>query len=96
MIHAFIFLLAFAGFAALLMAMSRHQQEWLRRKLSPRAGRSLRFSGFAALTIAFQLAGLGLGWAYGTVVWCGWLSAAAALVVAINVNRERLLERFRP
>ncbi|PZQ56708.1 MAG: DUF3325 domain-containing protein [Novosphingobium pentaromativorans] len=91
MIHLAIAVPALLGFASLLLAMVRHQQDWLRRKLSPPRSKALRRSGFAALALAFAVAGLGLGWAYGTVVWCGWLSAAAALVLTAQTNRERIL-----
>ena len=76
--------------------MPRHQQDWLRRKLSPASGRALRLSGFAALALAFVVAGAGLGWGYGTVAWFGWLSGAAALTVIANTNRERLMRKVRP
>jgi len=91
MIHLAIALPAILGFALLLTAMARHQQDWLRRKLAPRTGRMLRWSGFAALGLAFVLAGLGLGWSYGALVWFGWLSVAAALALTAQTNRERIL-----
>lgn len=96
MIHLAIFLAALAGFALLLLAMAKHQQDWLRRKLAPGRSRLLRALGFAALALSFAMAGLGLGWAYGTVAWCGWLTASAAVVVTANINRERIRARFRP
>lgn len=91
MIHLAIALPAILGFALLLIAMARHQQDWLRRKLTPRTGRMLRWNGFAALGLAFVFAGLGLGWAYGALVWFGWLSVAAALALTAQTNRERIL-----
>ncbi|MFT3964631.1 MAG: DUF3325 family protein [Sphingobium sp.] len=94
--HAVIFLLSLAGFALLLLAMPRHQQDWLRRKLPTVLGRALRLSGFAALALAFAVAGAGLGWGYGAVAWFGWLTMAAALAVAANTNRERILRKVRP
>lgn len=94
MIHLAIAVPALLGFASLLLAMVRHQQDWLRRKLSPSRSKALRRGGFGALALAFAAAGLGLGWAYGTVVWCGWLSAAAALVLTAQTNRERILRLF--
>ena len=94
MIHLAIALPALLGFALLLLAMARHQQDWLRRKLSSGRCKALRRGGFAALALAFTIAGLGLGWAYGTVVWCGCLSVAAALVLTAQTNRERILRLF--
>ena len=96
MIHAGIVLLALAGFTLLLLAMPRHQQDWLRRKLPPSLGRAIRLSGFAALMAAFVVAGAGLGWGYGAVAWSGWVSFAAALVVTVNTNRERIMRKVRP
>lgn len=94
MIHLAIALPALLGFALLLLATARHQQDWLRRKLAPRTGRALRWSGFAALALAFLIAGLALGWAYGAVAWFGWLSVTAMLVLAAQTNRERILKRI--
>lgn len=95
MIHAAIVGLSLVGFALLFLAMPRNQQDWLDRKLSPLLARALRRSGFATLGLAFVLAGTGLGWAYGALVWFGWLTLAAALVVAAHSNRERILRTVR-
>lgn len=96
MTQAATFLLSLAGFALLLLAMARHQQDWLRRKLPASQSRALRLSGFAALALAFAIAGAGLGWGYGTVAWFGWMTVAAGLIVAANLNRDRILHRLRP
>jgi len=90
-----IFLLSLAGFASLLLAMPRHQTDWVGRKLSVRFGYTLRLSGFAALVLAFAIACVGFGWAYGAVVWFGWLTVAAALIVTAHTNRERIMRRTR-
>lgn len=95
MINLMIAVPALLGFALLLLAMARHQQDWLRRKLAPRTGRLLRWSGFASLALAFIVAGLGLGWAYGAVAWFGWLSVAAVLVLIAQTNRERIMRLIR-
>ncbi|MEE4450561.1 DUF3325 domain-containing protein [Novosphingobium resinovorum] len=95
MIDLAIFLASLAGFAGLLLASPRHQQEWLRSKLAPRACTSLRLSGFLLLTSAFVVAGRSLGWGYGAVVWLGWLTIAAALVVIAHTNRERIVAKVR-
>lgn len=96
MIHAAIFLLTQGGFVLLLLAMARHQQDWLHRKLPTARGSALRLSGFAALALAFTVSGAGLGWGYGAVAWFGWLTIAAALVVTANTNRERIVRKVRP
>lgn len=95
MIHLAIGALALSGFVLLLLAMPRHQQDWLRRKLAARITTTLRWSGFGALALAFIVAGLGLGWAYGSVAWFGWLSVAAVLVLAAQTNRERIQRLLR-
>ncbi|WP_334183671.1 DUF3325 domain-containing protein [Novosphingobium sp.] len=94
MIHFAIAVPAILGFAMLLLAMARHQQDWLRRKLTPRTGTALRRGGFGTLALAFVIAGLGLGWAYGTLAWFGWLSMAAVLVLTAQTNRERIMRLF--
>lgn len=88
MSHAVTFLFALAGFAVLLVAMPRHQHDWLGGKLAPGAMRPLRLGGFALLALGFAAAASGLGWADGAVAWLGWLTLAAALVVAANTNRR--------
>lgn len=95
MIHIAACLLSLVGFACLLLAMARHQQDWLRRKLSANESRTLRLSGFTALTLAFAIMGAGLGWGYGAVAWFGWMTVTAALIVAANLNRDRILRRVR-
>lgn len=94
MIHFTLMLLALAGFAALLLA--RHPQDWLGRKLAPRALRMLRAVGFALLALGFAGAGWGLGWAYGAVCWFGWLTAAAGVIVMLHTHRDALTRRIRP
>lgn len=95
MSHLALFLTSLAGFALLFIAMARHQQDWLRRKLPERQSRCLRAGGFAVLATGFVIAGFGFGWAHGTVVSVGWLSVGAAMVLAINTNRDRMRARLR-
>lgn len=95
MIDIVILLTSFGGFALLFAAMPRHQQDWLRRKLPPGQSRACRWGGFALVAIGYVVAGTNLGWGYGALVWLGWLTVAAALVVTLNVNRERLLGKGR-
>ncbi|MET0249502.1 MAG: DUF3325 domain-containing protein [Sphingobium sp.] len=89
------FALSLVGFALLLVAIPRHQQDWLRRKLPPRKSRVLRLAGFVLLAAAFVVAGSASGWGYGAVLWFGWLTVAAALVVTAQANREAILTRVR-
>ena len=95
MIDWAILALSFAGFALFLFANPRHQQDWLRRKFAQTTSRAARAGGFLSLTLEFAFAGLGFGWAYGAVVWLGWLTIAAILVVAVHTNRDRILTRIR-
>ncbi len=95
MIHAATFLLALAGFALLLFAMPRHHRDWLGRKLAPARGRALRLCSIAALVAAFAVASAGFGWGYGAVLWLGWLTMAAAVVVTVNTDRERIVMKVR-
>lgn len=96
MIHLAIALLSLAGFAALLLAMARHQADWLGRKLTLPASRRWRAAGFGLLALAFASAACGLGWAYGAVCWFGWLTIAAGIIVALHPCREELSRRVRP
>lgn len=97
MIHHFaVFILCLGGFALLLMAMARHQQDWLRRKLTVPFSRRLRWSGFGLLAFAFLHAGSRLGWGYGAVVWFGWLTLASLVAVTGQTNRERIMRKVRP
>ena len=91
MIHVATLALSLAAFALLLLAMARHQQDWLRRKLPPSRSRHLHLGGFTLLGAAFFTSGTGLGWGYGAVVWFGWMTVAAMIVVAANLNRERII-----
>jgi hypothetical protein len=91
MTHAFMFIIAFVGFALLLLSQRRHQHEWLPHLLSAYASVSLRFTGLLLLALAFALAGARLGWAYGAVCWFGWLTVAALAVVLVETNRRRLV-----
>lgn len=91
MIHVLTLALCVAGFGLLLMAMGRHQQDWLRRKLPAATTRKMRRGGFALLAMAFFACGSGFGWAYGTLAWCGWLTVSALAAVTANTNRERIL-----
>lgn len=95
MMHVVLFILSLAGFAALFLAMARHQQDWLNSKLARPVSKALRGVGFGLLGLGFFRAGAGFGWAYGTVCWLGWMSLAAGLIVAVNINRESLLRAGR-
>jgi hypothetical protein len=86
MIHLLLLLLASAGFAMLCLARDRHQRDVFGRKLSAGASKGLYAAGWTCFGLAFVLAGLGLGWAYGAIEWVGMLSAGA-LVTVLLVTR---------
>lgn len=88
-------LAATAGFAALMLAMPRHYQDWFGRKLQPEWVRPGRASGFGLIAVSLLLTCMHFGWGYGLVAVCGWWSLAAALVVTANCNRARILDRLR-
>lgn len=89
-----VLLSALGGFAALMLAMTRHQQDWLGRKLSMNGTRAMRVGGYAGLALSFSLSCAGQGWAYGSVAALGWWTVAASLVVTANCNRARILSRL--
>lgn len=90
MTHCAVFVLSLVGFVLLMLATARHQQDWLKRKLPAAVSKALRLGGFGLLAAGFVLAGFGLGWGYGTVCWCGWMTLAAGLVITANSNHARL------
>lgn len=95
MTHVAGFTLSLGGFVLLMLATTRAQQDWLKWKLAPPVGKALRIGGFGLLAAAFVLAGVALGWGYGTVCWCGWMTLAAGLVITANSNRVRLTGQGR-
>lgn len=93
MMDGVILLLSLLGFVLLFIAIPRHQQDWLRRKLTGPASALLRLAGFLSLAMAYLVSGKNFGWGYGLVLWLGWLTVAASVVVAAHTNRERILAR---
>lgn len=86
MTHLLLFLLASLGFAMLGFSRDRHQRDVLKHKLSAGAAKWLRVGGAICLALAFVLAGLRLGWAYGAVEWLGQLSLGALATVLLLVR----------
>jgi hypothetical protein len=79
------FLLALAGFAALALAMHRHQRHVFHRALGRGADLLLRSLGVAGLAASFAASVASTGWVIGPVLWFGWLTAAA-LTVALALT----------
>jgi hypothetical protein len=87
-------LLCVIGFAALCLAMPRHQSDLIRIKLPKRASRTLRPVGLFVLLAAFACDIAARGLALGAIAWLGHLSIGAALVVAslcIRAHRRAAL-----
>lgn len=94
MIPTITLLLVLAGFMLLLLAMAKHQQDWLGRKLPAKKSTTLRRAGFGAIILAFIANVAGLGWGYGAIAWFGWMTFAALLVVTANCNRIAIQRCF--
>lgn len=78
--------LALAGFAALCLAMSRHQRDVLGTALTPLATRCAKAGGWCAIALSYAVAVMAEGAAFGSVYWVGLLTFAA-LCVALVVSR---------
>ncbi|KPN06988.1 DUF3325 domain-containing protein [Xanthomonas arboricola] len=72
--------LNFSGFAALCLAMDKHQQEVRGRTLGAARARQLRVLGWLLLLLTFGLAVHAQGWGIGPVLWLGTLTGAAGLL----------------
>lgn len=80
-------LLALPGFAALALAMERHQRDLLGRRLTGRATLLLRGLGWLLLAASPLEAIARQGWGMGLVVWLGALTlAAAAVLLALSAS----------
>ncbi|OAX87844.1 hypothetical protein A7D16_14050 [Xanthomonas nasturtii] len=72
--------LNFSGFAALCLAMDKHQQEFRGRLLGAARSRQLRVLGWVLILLTFGLAVHAQGWGIGPVLWLGTLTGAAAVL----------------
>ena len=77
------FCLAYAGFAALSLAMDRHYEAVFDRAIPSRHRQPLRIFGWAGLAFSLWAAGLSYGWSYGFVEWIGMLAIAGMLLIWI-------------
>lgn len=92
MTHLFVFLLSTLGFAALALAMERHQEDLFGHALATAASRWLRAAGWAALGLALMLVVKAQGWGVGLVSFSGHTSLGAGLVFGVLI----VIERTRP
>ncbi len=72
--------LNFSGFAALCLAMDKHQLKLRGRLLGTARSRQLRVLGWLLLCVTFALAVHAQGWGIGAVLWLGTLTASAAVL----------------
>ena len=77
------FALAYAGLAALSLAMNRHAREVFQRELADGARLALRGAGGCLLVVSLILTAAGSGWPVGTVEWFGMLTASAVACVLL-------------
>lgn len=89
MTHLLPFVLCLLSFAALALAMERHQSELFARALAPPVTRLLRVLGWAGLLLALALLVRAQGWAMGLVSYSGHTSLAAGLVFGALIVQER-------
>lgn len=76
--------LAFAGMAALSLAMDRHHaQVFGRREVPAGPRRALRLLGWSLLALSIWPCWQAWGPSVGLVAWCGWLTAGAGAVAAL-------------
>jgi len=84
-------LIAFAGFAALCLAMSKHFETLLGRTPGPGQPQLLRVTGWLMLLVSLVLAVQSRGWAHGLVEWTAVVMAGVTLWVFALPYLPRLL-----
>lgn len=93
MTHLTAFLLSTLGFAALALAMERHQQDLFGHALATTVTRGLRVAGWAALALALVVTVQAQGWSVGLVSYSGHTSLGAGIVFGALVVAERTRSR---
>lgn len=93
MTHLIVFLLSTLGFAALALAMDRHQEDLFGEPFAATATRWLRVAGWAALLAALALMVKAQGWGVGLVSYSGHTSLGAGLVFGALVVIARMRSR---
>lgn len=79
--HLLVLGLSFAGFVLLALASEREGRVLLRRAATPREKAVCRLLGWPLLTLALGVCVWGWFGHFGTVLWFGWLTVAAMVVV---------------
>ncbi|ANN79520.1 DUF3325 domain-containing protein [Bordetella flabilis] len=89
MIHLLTLCICILAFAALALAMTRHQEAIFRRELQAPIAHALRGAGWCGLALGLAIIVAGRGWALGLVAYSGHTSLAAGLVYVALVIRGR-------
>ena len=89
MTHLMTLMLSTIGFAALALAMERHQEDLFARALPVKTARWLRMVGALALLSALAIVVKVQGWSIGLVSFSGHTSLGAGLVFGALVVHAR-------
>jgi len=83
---------AYAGFAALALAMDRHYADAFGRGEAPSASlrRTLQWTGALGLALSLAAIVADAGWALGSIVWCGALTLAALALALLLAYVPRI------
>lgn len=94
MTHLTVLLLSTLGFAALALAMARHQEDLFGHTLPATTRRGLRGAGWVALLLALGVVVRAQGWGVGLVSFSGHTSLGAGLVFgALIIGARRKAKR---
>lgn len=94
MMHLATLLFAFAGFAALCLAMDKHQPELIGHRLAATNARWLRGTATAVLAAAYASAAAISGWRFGAVEWVGAIMIAALALTLFLPYRPQWIVRM--
>lgn len=81
--------IAYAGFAAISLAMARHHRQTFGRSPTVYLVAGLRIVGWVALGLSLMTSILLSGWAIGTITWLGILSAAGLAWIFLHSASPR-------
>src|SRR5262249_9872458 len=84
------FALAYAGWAALSLAMGRHYRQIAGRAPARSLAIGLRLTGFAPLALSLMACVATSGWGVGIVAWFGVLSATGLAWIGLLAATPRL------
>jgi hypothetical protein len=82
---------AYAGFAALALAMDRHYADAFGRGESPshRLRRGMQWAGTLGLVLSLAMIVANAGWAFGSLYWLGVLTLAAVVLALLLAYMPR-------